>query len=484
MPQIPVYTQQTVPRGTQAIPQQPDLTRDAFIAGASIQRATDAWARKLDADGAAWAGAELAKTQAEWDKQFIDRQQSVQPGAPDFTKTFVDDFRTYRKETLARAPTDTARGYLGQRLDALEQQLYGAALKFEAEEGLRNRVRLNEQAIDAKRLSVARHPEKFPEFLAETRASLDASNLTPAERDRLYDLATQGLAADSLITLAQKNPQQLLYSLYAEPGKSGNAAIEALTAEGRKQMISFVQGQFESLVKAQEAQAAMEAAARKEVYEKNERVFTAAYLQGRLGKGDLVRALEVDAIDPTLARTLANEMESDATGGEPPETTQALLFALNANLLALTEDDIRNAPIPFKEKIPLLEKYRERVSGWGSTPEAKEAMARIDRELGFVPGTPTATLSQDDLRRRGRAMTELYNRVQSLPPDPRQTAVIGVAEEVVETVLKTQQQRSAQKARAQLDVLRKKDVSGMGAAERAAHDSAIQRLEAIASQGQ
>jgi len=265
MPQIPVYTQRTTPQGTVAVPRSPDLTRDVFIAGASIERATDAWARKLDADAAAWAGASEAKAGAYWSEELLKRQQNVQPGAPDFTGSVLKDWGDYRKEQEGRAPNDAARAYMAQRFDSIENNLRLKSMDFEAREGVRHRVTLNDQAIDDDQIAVRANPESFAEKFASRRAVIAESGLPPAEADRLLEKARAELSTAAVRSIIDDDPRKALEALRAEPGKSGNIAIEALPAARREAAISSAEVEIRRLEaeeRARQAEARAAAAAR------------------------------------------------------------------------------------------------------------------------------------------------------------------------------------------------------------------------------
>jgi len=400
----------------------------------------------------------------------------MQPGAPDFTKGVADAYREKTKELLGRAPNDASRGYLAQRLADYEERFISAAKGIEAEEGVRNRVRLNEKSIDGNRLQVRTQPDSFLERLAETRATLNASALPPAERDRLDEYATQGLAVDALIGKAKQDPEKVLMALYAAPGESGDPAVEVLTPKGRDQMLRYVQGEFAALVNAQEQQARMEEAERKRIHQDNDRIYTAAAIRGQLSGSDLARALDYDALSPETARTLRNVIKENS--GEGVTTNAEKLYLVSTNLLSLTEEEIESIPdISWTDKLKLVEDMRKRQSGWPSTPEAKEAIARIDRELGIQTGINAAPPTVEDMKRRGQALTAFYNRVQTLPADQRQSGAIAEAAIVIETVLTDQRSKQRQRVENQLATLSQKDVSSMGASERAVHDRTVQTLQ-------
>lgn len=478
MPQIPVYTQRTTPQGRAAIPQAPSVAGETFYLANSIARAGDAWSRKLEADASAWAGAELLRVREEWDKQFTDRQLSADDGAPDFTKSLLDDFEASRQEVLKRAPTETAKAYLTQKLDAYRQELSGASLQFEAQAGVNHRTRLNEQANDAARKIARVRPEKFGELLQERLDAIEASALPLETKANLREQATQALAVDSLIGMAKADPEGTLMKLYAEPGKSGVAAIEALTQDGRDNVLRFVQGEMAALVQAEEAAYRRAKQDQDERHDAGNRVATLRALRGELSTSQLADLVASDNIDPDKARTVAGFIKERAGGVavDDPET----LFSVRVNLLDYSEQEIAALPgLKPDTKADLIEKRRAEQDSWRGSVQGREAASRIDRALGIVPGTMMEALTPDEKTRRERALTQWFDAVEALPAGEREARALPLANQIIQDVVRSSAEKEAATLRNRLESYKALagDPAEMSKAKRAEYDARIKNYE-------
>lgn len=247
MPQIPVYQQQVAPRGNAVAAQGPNLAGEFNLLSNSLARAGDAWSRKLAADAAADAGAISSQAEAFWAQEELKRRQSVQPGAPDYTESVMRDFADYRKGQEQRASSETARAFLRERFDSLENRLRLSSVQFEAQEGVRRRISVNETANDEGFKTVRAKPELFTEILAARRAAILASGLDPQVTEQLLEQAQAGLASAAAITFVEKDPRKALEALRKAPGESGLTAVEALPSRQREAAISMAETEIRRL---------------------------------------------------------------------------------------------------------------------------------------------------------------------------------------------------------------------------------------------
>ncbi len=450
MPSIPIpqYQRQIAPQGS-ANPGNldaggVDIAKGLSGAGQELGYLGKAVAYKQSADASAWAGAELAKQQAFWTQNLIERQQNVKPGANGFTQSVAEDFKKSREDALKGAPTQQAREYLGARLDALEQDVSIAAVKFEAAEGIANRVRLNEAGNDSARLRVRTHPAEFQSIAAERIAAINESGLPPKEAELLRKAAKEDLATEAVIGLIRKDPEGMMARLYSEQGTSGLVSVESLSADGRQNMVRFAESEFSRLVSARAAQDAAEERAQRDRHEAGDRDATVKALRGELGLGDLQRMIASDNLSPETGRTLANMMKAGSAVNDPQTE-----FNYRTNLASFTEEEITGAPgLSWDKKADLIEKRRQMNGTWQDSNEYQEAARRIDRALRIPPGTVIQTLDQDTLRRRGEALASLYDKVNEFPLGERRDRAISTANLVIEEVVTTENQRTAERLRA------------------------------------
>jgi hypothetical protein len=175
-----------------------------------------------------------------------------------------------------------------------------------------------------------------------------------------------------------------------------------------------------------------------------DREATNAMLERRLTVDKLSQMVEDDQLDPAVARTLKNDLES---GNDRPDDAQER-FRVETTLLEQTEDEIsKNSQLSYDTRRELVLKRREQLAGWRGTQAAREASERIDRSLGLLPNMPARAMSPEELRKRDRALTEWYNAVEALPPDKRQQELIPQAEIIINKVIRTDAQARAARLR-------------------------------------
>lgn len=213
-------------------------------------------------------------------------------------------------------------------------------------------------------------------------------------------------------------------------------------------------------------------------HEAGDRLATTGLLAGELTQRDLLQLTANDEITPAVARTLLNELQSAAT--RPAKSNQETLFHFKTNLLSYTEEEIASERgLTWEDRYKLILERRDEETGWKSTQDAKEAFDRIDRELDIVEGTPLRLLSDAEKRARDRALTELYNRIDVLPPEERQGALMAASQEVIRDVIKNNASIKLERTISNLQVYKNSmgDPSNMDERTRRQYDVEVQRLE-------
>ncbi|MCE5292913.1 MAG: hypothetical protein LLG14_27270 [Nocardiaceae bacterium] len=204
---------------------------------------------------------------------------------------------------------------------------------------------------------------------------------------------------------------------------------------------------------------------------------TNAMIEGTLTTNKLSRMLEEDEIDPSVARTLYNELQA---GNDRPDDEKER-FSVETTLLEHTEQEIgQNAKLSWKTRRELIEKRRQMSQTWRGTQQAQEGAARIDRALRILPGTPTALLDANTARQREAALTAWYDQVDGMPEDKRQAAAIEAAEKVADEVIRGNNNRKLEKMRQRLEAVKRAagPVDEMGEQERADYEKDIADREA------
>jgi hypothetical protein len=216
----------------------------------------------------------------------------------------------------------------------------------------------------------------------------------------------------------------------------------------------------------------------KQRWETGDRVATNAMLEGRLTANRLSQMIEDDELDPSVARTLYNELQSG--GGDKPDDTQER-FRVETTLLKQSEEDIaRNTKLSWKTRRELTLKLREEMNGWKGTQQAKEAADRIDRALNIPPGMNPKAMTPEELQKRDRALTEWYGVVDTLPPDERQAKAIEMAEQTINKVIRSDAAKKAAKISTNIAKLQADLASGkFDEAETKDAEKALARQQAL-----
>jgi len=220
---------------------------------------------------------------------------------------------------------------------------------------------------------------------------------------------------------------------------------------------------------------ALEVSEVKGAYEQGEKEATMALLQGKLTIAKIEQLVSEDRLDPTVARTLRNELKS----GGPSVDDDQTAFRVSTDLLSYTEQQIGSMPgLSWDTRAKLIEKRRSQVGRWPDTNSAQEARARIDRALGIVPGTQQM-VSDEKGRQRGAALTDWFNRIEALPEVDRERSAIRVAEEVITERIRLNKADEAARLRRSLESWRLKqgDPAEMGKSARAAYDAELAKRQ-------
>lgn len=223
------------------------------------------------------------------------------------------------------------------------------------------------------------------------------------------------------------------------------------------------------------AKASGEAAEIRARYDAGERNATEDLLAGRLTQRKLLQLVHDDNIDPAVARTLLNELQSGADRVDDAQER----FHVETSVLDFSEQEIRDNPrLSWETKRVLVEKRRNLATGWRGTQQAREGADRIDRSLGIIPGVDTRLLSESDRRARDQALTEWYDTVDALPEPERQSKAIDLSQSVIDKVIRsnarTEISRLEQRLRAyQTD----KDPSKLKGAALKEYESTVSRYQ-------
>jgi hypothetical protein len=213
----------------------------------------------------------------------------------------------------------------------------------------------------------------------------------------------------------------------------------------------------------------------KQRFAAGEKHATQLLLTGKLTTNKLEQLVTNDYLDPGVARTLQNELESGGTKMDDDRER----FHVETNLFDFTEEDIAQNPrLTWDTRRALIEKRRDLATGWRSTQQAREGAERIDRALGIVPGMDSRFMKDEERRARDQALTEWYDAVDALSPEERQAKSIELSEVVIQRVIRGNAAKEAQQLQARLNAYKQdKDPSKLKGAALKEYQDTVSRLE-------
>lgn len=232
---IPQYQQQTSPNTLGVQPRARGVQVDDSAARAGMrlagaaQGAIDTYANvqeqikarqkaEEEEDAKVWTASAVAAGAVAQAQKLIEMQESAQPGAPDFTRQFDDQFAEYEETTLSLAPNDTAKRFLRERMLALRTDMTGRAMQFEAGERRRWRVDTIDKAITDVAGAVAADPSRLPVMLAEQRAVIESLSVPPEQRAALRAKLDEQVATAAVLGEVERDPMAAQRKLAARLG--------------------------------------------------------------------------------------------------------------------------------------------------------------------------------------------------------------------------------------------------------------------------
>jgi len=214
-------------------------------------QAAVAFKKADDATAVAWSAKQLSAARLQWTQHFLDKQASTEPGAPGFTPGILKDYDEYAAKTLETAPSDSAKVYLGKRLQEFRTTLGESAMQFEAKARIDYRSDMYVDGIANTQKLMNTDPGQYKIALTEQLATIDAASLPPVQKSILRQKAIDGISEAATWSQIQRSPSGFLSSIgFTKPdemgkirksadtlmGVTGNEAFDALPYAKRTQM--------------------------------------------------------------------------------------------------------------------------------------------------------------------------------------------------------------------------------------------------------
>lgn len=264
---------------------------------------------------------------------------------------------------------------------------------------------------------------------------------------------------------------------FIERLKDANKKSEALPPDEEEKLVTGLLNELQEKNALVAAGLRGQNTAQKIRWELGDNFATNAMVDGTLTSNKLSQMLKDDEIDPSVARTLYNELQS---GNDKPDDERER-FSVETTLLEHTEAEIgQNARLSWKTRRELIEKRRQLANTWRNTQQAREGAERIDRALGIPSGGMTALLPESVRKQRETALTAWYDKVDALPEAERQAAAINASEEISDQVIRGNNTRKLENLRKRLEDVKQKagSVDEMDTEQRKKYEADIAKREA------
>lgn len=214
---IPQYQQQTRVSGSGggiSVPRDPQQERSGFEAlGQGLFNLGTSLIQVKEKEAAADAALTLAQAQTKWQQEFITRQDSAEPGAPDFTGALLKDYDADVAKVIATGKTKNAKLYLTEGLSRNRVALGGDSIVWEAGQRLAHRRGQFEEGINLTATAAELDPAHYQERLAEQLAALELLDVSPAEKDALRRETTDMVRGRAAVGEARRNPDAAMVRL-------------------------------------------------------------------------------------------------------------------------------------------------------------------------------------------------------------------------------------------------------------------------------
>lgn len=238
---IPVYEQRTRAGQAGLGPGPMDTGQGLGALGQAVSRVGDVLTEIKERDASAEAAVALSGAQVEFQRRFYEAQQTVQPGAPDFTKTILDEYDKYGAETLKGAKTKTSKRFIQTRLAAFRTEIADQSLDFEAKERTRHRGEQIKVSVEQFGTFVDLDPDSWRTRAAEAVALIDGMNLPPAQNAAEIKATTEYLTKRAVVAYGRRDPDATLSRLVMPA--ADDVLFRNLTPDARDAMLKEVEGE-------------------------------------------------------------------------------------------------------------------------------------------------------------------------------------------------------------------------------------------------
>lgn len=221
------------------------------VAAKVVNSRAEAERRSEDEQARAWSSSTLSASRLQWTEEFVKRQSSAEPGAPEFTPNLLKDFDKHKDETLGKAPNERSKFFLAERFADLRADLGSKAAVYEAQARVDWRADQFRAAGDNLSKLMNSDPSQFGKGLAEQLAIIDSSDMPQVQKSKTREEMIARVSGAAVWSQIQRSPAGFLQSIgfYGEQptpaggkirktsgdltGLTGNSAFDMLPFDKR-----------------------------------------------------------------------------------------------------------------------------------------------------------------------------------------------------------------------------------------------------------
>lgn len=222
MPRIPTYQERQTPGQSMGLGEVALPRADFGVIGRATQQLGSALGdiakaqlRVEEEDAKAWAANTSADATLKWTSRMKEMQESIEPGARNFTSNVAKEFDPWADEVVKAAPNEQSRKFLQQSLLNLRQNVLSNAIAYEATEGRNHRFSLMENGITKAAQALYADPNEMTmqRIMGEQEALIDSLNDTPTRKAQLRDKLRLMIGRSGAEAMIRDNPQEFLNRL-------------------------------------------------------------------------------------------------------------------------------------------------------------------------------------------------------------------------------------------------------------------------------
>lgn len=217
--------------------------------GQAVGQIADAVQRQDKEEAIAWVSKASSDDHIKWMQRMAELQETAEPGAPEFTPKFLQEFDDYANEAVNNAP-DQARAAYRESLTRQRTQLGGGAVTFEATKRREYIVSQYSSGVEADAATIALDPALYDERRAFRLAALNESSLPAPVKAKLIGDAEATMAYAAGAAMIDRDPHGVAAAMEAAArgdSVAGHRWISKLDSDRIQQLRTRAQTQADRI---------------------------------------------------------------------------------------------------------------------------------------------------------------------------------------------------------------------------------------------